>query len=260
MEIQMLERETNGLGYLVKEWPLDPDKSTIVFIHGAGGSSAFWQELIPGLSAGINTVAIDLPGRGRSKGRGKQKIEEYADAVVDSITEIGIPDPILCGLSMGGAIAQQILLDYPNRIKAAILIGTGARMKVAPSFFESIENDYSRFVDWLSKICVSQKTDPQKVHSFREDMLRSQPEVTRGDFRACDRFDVADRLAAIEAPVLVVTAEEDKLTPPESGEFLEKQIKNASRAHIMGAGHIVPVEKPDEINKTILKFLDQTGL
>ena len=60
--------------------------------------------------------------------------------------------------------------------------------------------------------------------------------------------------------MLVVTAEEDKLTPPKFGEFLEKEIKNASRVHIMDAGHIVPIENPDEVNKTITKFLDQTGL
>jgi pimeloyl-ACP methyl ester carboxylesterase len=160
---------------------------------------------------------------------------------------------------MGGAIAQQVLLDHPDRLIAAILIGTGARMKVAPAIFESIEKDYNNFVDWLCKICISKITDSKTVNPFREDMLRCKPEITHGDFQACDRFDVADRLAAIETPVLVVTAEEDKLTPPEFGDFLVKQIKNASRAHIMDAGHIVPIEKPVEINKTITKFLDQAG-
>ena len=256
----MQERKTNGIGYLAGKWPLDPEKSTIVFIHGAGGSSTFWQEQIKGLSTRVNTLAIDLPGRGRSHREGEQEIADYAEAVVKFITEIHIPDPILCGLSLGGAIAQQVLLDYPDRLKAGILIGTGARMPVAPAFFETIQKDYNGFVDWLCKICVSKNTDSKIVNPFREDLLRCKPEITLGDFRACDRFDVADRLAAIEAPVLVVTTEEDKLTPPEYGEFLEKQIKNASRAHIMDAGHIVPLEKSEEMNKTILKFLDQTGL
>jgi len=256
----MEQRTINGIGYISGGWPLDPVKSNIIFIHGAGGSSAFWQKQIKGLSARVNTLAIDLPGRGRSHSEGKQKIADYAEVVVKFITEIDITDPILCGLSMGGAIVQQVLLDYPDRLKAGILIGTGARMKVAAAFFETIERDYSGFVDWLCKICVSKNTDSQIVNPFREDLLRCKPEITLGDFRACDRFDVADRLAAIEAPVLVVTSEEDKLTPPKFGEFLEKQIKNASRSHIMDAGHIVPMEKSGEINKTILKFLDQTGL
>jgi len=256
----MQERKTNGIGYLAGDWPLNPGKSTIVFIHGAGGSSLFWQAQVEGLAARVNTLAIDLPGRGTTHGEGRQKIADYADAVVGFLAEIDISDPILCGLSMGGAIAQQVLIDYPNRLKAGILIGTGARMPVAPVFFETIEKDYNRFVDWLCKICVSRSTDPKLVDPFREDLLRCEPETTLGDFRACDRFDVADQLHAIKAPALVVTAEKDRLTPPESGDFLEKHIKHASRAHIMNAGHIVPMEKSDEINTAILKFLDQTGL
>jgi len=256
----MLERETNGIGYLAGVWPLDPEKSTIVFIHGAGGSSAFWQAQVKGLSTRINTLAIDLPGRGRSIGEGRQTIASYAEDVVGFLNQVDIPDPILCGLSMGGAIVQQMLLAYPMRLKAGILIATGARMEVAPAFFETIEKDYNGFANWLSKICVSKKTNPHRVDPFREDLLRCRPEVTIHDFGACDRFDVVDQISAINCPVLVVTAEEDKLTPPKFGKFLEKQIKNASRAHILDAGHIVPIEKPDEINKTIMKFLDQTGL
>jgi pimeloyl-ACP methyl ester carboxylesterase len=260
MENEMQERETGGIGYLVGDWPLDPQKSTLVFIHGAGGSSAFWQEQVRGLSSRVNTLAIDLPGRGRSIGEGRRTIAGYAEDVAGFLNEIDIPDPILCGLSMGGAIVQQMLLAYPKRLKAGILIATGARMKVAPAFFETIEKDYNGFAGWLSKICVSKKTDPHKIKPFREDLLRCRPEVTIKDFGACDRFDVVDQISDISSPVLVVTAEEDKLTPPKFGEFLKKQIKNASRVHIMDAGHIVPVEKPDEVNKAITKFLDQTGL
>jgi pimeloyl-ACP methyl ester carboxylesterase len=256
----MLERETNGIGYLAGDWPLDPEKSTLVFIHGAGGSGAFWQAQVKGLSARVNTLAIDLPGRGRSMGEGRQTIAGYAEDVADFLNQIDMSDPILCGLSMGGAIAQQMLLSCPKRLKAGILIATGAKMEVAPVFFETMEKDYKGFAGWVSKICVSKKTDPHTADPFQEDMLRCRPEVTISDFGACNRFDVADQISAINCPVLVVTAEEDKLTPPEFGDFLEKQIQNASRAHIMDAGHIVPIEKPDEVNKTIMKFLDQAGL
>jgi pimeloyl-ACP methyl ester carboxylesterase len=58
----------------------------------------------------------------------------------------------------------------------------------------------------------------------------------------------------------VVTAEEDKLTPPKVGEFLEKSIRTASRIHITDAGHLVPVEKPEETNQAILRFLDAVDL
>ena len=251
----MEERSAGGIGYLVSDWPLDLKKATIICIHGAGGSSRLWHDQIVGLSPGLNVVAVDLPGRGRSTGPGKQTIAEYADSVVRFITEISIPAPILGGLSMGGAIVLQVLLDQPNLLQAGILIGTGARMAVAPAFFEKIEKDYHGFVDWLCKICVSKKTDHQKILPFREDLRRCRPAVVSGDFHACDRFDVGDQLSAIKAPVLVITGEEDKLTPTGSGEVLEKGIDNASRITIARAGHLVPMEKPQETNQAILKFL-----
>ena len=130
----MEEHSTGGIGYLAGEWPLDLQKPTIVFIHGAGGSSLFWHNQIKGLSARVNTVAIDLTGHGRSPGAGKNAIADYAEVVVKFITETGVQYPILCGLSLGGAIVQQVLLNQPNLLKAGILFGTGASMKVAPTF------------------------------------------------------------------------------------------------------------------------------
>ena len=128
-------------------------------------------------------------------------------------------------------------------------------LAVAPAFFDKIEKDYNGFVDWLCKICVSKKTDPQKIRPFGEDLRRCRPAVVSGDFQACNRFDVRDQIPAIEAPVLVITGAEDKLTPPEFGEFLEKGIGTANRVHIAEAGHLIPMEKPEETNRAILKFL-----
>jgi pimeloyl-ACP methyl ester carboxylesterase len=256
----MEQRTSNGIGYITGGWPLDPVKSTLVFIHGAGGSGAFWSAQVQGLAARVNTVALDLPGHGRSGGGGKTKIEDYVQAVVDFIKQVDIPTPVPCGLSMGGAISQQLLLDYHDQANAGILISTGATLKVAPALLETIENDYNAFVDMICKFSCSKKTNRELVQPFREDLERCQQKITYGDFRACDRFDVTDRLSSIDVPVLVVTAEDDKLTPPKYADVLEKTIKNAVRAHIMDAGHVVPLEKPVAVNQAILEFLDRNGL
>jgi pimeloyl-ACP methyl ester carboxylesterase len=248
-----------GIGYLAGCWPPDPAKSTIFFIHGAGGSSLFWQAQVEGLAGRANTVAIDLPGHGRSAGSGCDNIEDYARAVVEFIKGLDVSRPVICGVSLGGAVAQQILLDFPQHAKAGILIGTGCSLKVAPFIFEKIENDYHGFVELLSKLCASKKTDRERVQPFRQDLADCKSEVAHGDFCACDGFDIKSRLSEIDVPVLVVTAEEDKLTPPNYGEFLHKNIKSATLVHIMGAGHIAPMEKPDKINRAIKEFMDDNG-
>jgi pimeloyl-ACP methyl ester carboxylesterase len=256
----MMEGIADGIGYLAGQWPPDPTKTTVIFIHGAGGSGLFWRAQVEGLAARTNTIAIDLPGRGRSGGTGCDTIEDYSKAVMDFIKSLEITSPVLCGISMGGAIVQQILLTPENPVKAGILIGTGCTLRVAPFIFETIANDYPGFVELLGKLSTSEKSDRASVQPFRDDLAQSKAEVTHGDFRACDRFDVTEHIASIAVPVLVLTAEDDKLTPPSYGEFLEKNIKQAKRVHIMDAGHIAPMEKPAEVNRAIIEFLAQAGL
>ena len=256
----MEERKTNGIGYLTGKWPLDAAKSTIVFMHGAGGSSAFWREQVDALAERVNTVAVDLPGHGQSDGNGHDRIEDYARAVVDFIRAIEAPKPIPCGLSLGGAIVQQLLLDFPDLFKAGILISSGAKLKVAPEIFVTIEKDVKRYVDMMVELVISKSTDPDRVKSFKDDTARCKPEILIQDFRACDRFDVMQRVGSITAPVLVVSAEDDLVTPPKYSDFLETSMAKASRVHIMEAGHIVTMEKPAEVNRAIMEFLDRTGL
>ncbi len=256
----MEDRKTNGIGYITSSWPLDPAKSTIVFIHGAGGSSAFWRAQVEALAERANMVAIDLPGHGQSDGIGHDRVEDYARAVVDFISTLDIPGPIPCGISLGGAITQQLLIDFPDLFKAGILISSGSKLKVAPEIFDAIEKDFKGYVDMMVKLVASNETDPDRVKNFKDDLARCKSEALIQDFRACDRFDVMQRLGTITSSVLVVSAEDDLVTPPKYGDFMEKSIAKASRVHIMEAGHIVPMEKPGEVNRAIREFLDRTGL
>ena len=256
----MVRRETNGIAYISSGWPLDEAKPTLIFIHGAGGSHVLWQGQVDGLEGKANAVAIDLPGHGDSKGDGMGTIEDYARAVAEFTRAIKAPKPVPCGLSMGGAITQQLLLDHPDACRAGILIGTGARLRVQPLILKTIEEDFSGYVDSFLTFAASEKTDPERLRPMAEATAQGNPQVALGDFKACDAFDVMERLPSIEVPVLVITSEEDKLTPPKYGIFLEETIKTASRVHIQDAGHLVPAEKPDEVNQVILDFLARTGL
>ena len=179
--------------------------------------------------------------------------------MLEFIEAIDAPKAILCGLSLGGAIVQQLLLDFAERFGAGILIGTGAKLKVLPALFEAIENDYPAFAEMVYKYASSEKTDPQTAQLFKKELIACPPKVTYGDFQACNRFNVIERLVEISVPVLVISAEDDNLTPPKYAQFLKDRIPNATRKHITDAGHIAPLEKPEEVNQAIIEFLDNHG-
>jgi len=256
----MEERMLNGIGYITAHWPLDPARATIVFIHGAGGTGNFWQAQVEGLAERANTLAIDLPGHGRSEGDGEDTIEGYARSVIDFMKWIDVPNPIPCGLSMGGAITLQLLFDCPKLLRAGVLLSTGARLKVAPMIFEALETDYNGYLTMFCEIIASPKTDSEIIRRWRENTARCKPEVTLRDFKACNRFDVMQLLGSIQLPVLVVSAEDDQLTPTKYGEYLKNNLPMARGTHFMEAGHILPMEKPEQFIQAIEKFLGLEGL
>ncbi len=235
-----MERRVSGnIAFICGRWPLDPSRSTLVFIHGAGESSLLWHAQVEELAVRANTVALDLPGHGRSGGRAQSRVEDYARAVIDFVDAVAVPRPVPCGLSMGGAITQQLLLDEPARFPAGVIISSGARLRVLPAVFATIESDFQAYVAMIDRSGFSEKTPAAVKQAFLEDSLRADP---------------------ARMPVLIVSAEDDQLTPPKYGLFLEKNIPGAVRCHVRDAGHFVPIEKPLELNAAIQSFLDANRL
>jgi pimeloyl-ACP methyl ester carboxylesterase len=256
----MYERTAKNIAFVAGHWPLNPEKPTILFIHGAGISSVLWENQIDSLKTHLNTIAIDLPGHGKSSGPGLDRVEDYSDAVTDFIETTGIPTPIPCGQSMGGAIVLQLILEQKISFKAAILVNTGARLRVMPFVFEAIKNDYKGYLNAVPAFAASEKTNPVKLASFMNDSAKCPPEVAYADYTACDRFNVTEKLSSITTPVLVLTAEDDKLSLPKFGSYLKDHIKNASITEIKEAGHLSPIEQPEVFNGAVIDYLKQEKL
>ena len=251
----MHELVCDGLGFVAGRWPLDPDLYTLVFIHGSGGSSILWHRQVTALADKMNTVAVDLPGHGRNDGPGMSRISDYSAAISRFINALDAPRPVVCGLSIGGAIVLDLLLNHKGVCHAGIVVNSGAKLKVMPLIFETIKNDYPGFVNSLYGFGISEKTDPAALTPLVDGMLQCPPDVTYGDFAACDSFDVMEQLHTIDVPVLVMTATDDKLTPAKYGNFLADTIPGASIVSIQDAGHLSPIEKPEAVGAAIENFV-----
>ncbi len=248
--------EKNGMAYISGNGNLNAHLPTLVFIHGSGQCGMFWEMQINGLSDIVNTIAVDLPGHGKSKGTGFESVEDYGKTVFELIRSINAPHPVLCGLSIGGAIVQHLLLKHRGFFRAGILINTGARLKVLPLIMDTVRKNHRAYLKMLIHMGVAEEN--------RSDALlckkilacsNAEPGVTAGDFKACHEFDTMATIHGIAIPVLVLSAEKDALTPVKYGSWLARHIRTAQHVIIGKAGHMSPMEQPDAVNKAIRKFI-----
>ncbi len=245
----------NEISFAADPWPPDPDRLTLVFIHGSAMSKSFWMPQMDGLSGAFNVIALDLPGHGDSPGDGYDDMAAYGRAVMAFIDAVDPPRPVPCGLSLGGAIVQYLLIHYPDRFAAGILINTGARLRVLPLIFEAIRGNFDDFVS-LSHLggVAAVNQSPAMAEKIRT-LMRCAPETAIRDFAACDAFDVMARLPEIKAPVLVISGSEDTTTPPKYAAYLAGHIPNAELTTIPDAAHLAPLEQPKAVNQAIADFL-----
>jgi pimeloyl-ACP methyl ester carboxylesterase len=251
-----LERhEKLNISFLASKWPRDKNKPNLLFIHGAGITALTWTLQLKGLANKANVIAIDLPGHGHSKGPGMDTIKAYAKVVSDLISALKLQKCMAIGISMGGGIIQQLLIDYPDSINAGILINTGAKLKVSPDIFEAAKADYKAFITDMSNILLPSTTASKKLDEALKDALKIDLEIVMGDYIACDNFDIRGKLHKINSPVLVISSKNDIMTPVWYGEYLAKMINNARLTIIESAGHLVQFEKPKAVNEAILNFI-----
>jgi pimeloyl-ACP methyl ester carboxylesterase len=231
----------------------------LVLIHGAGGTHLHWPPKMRRLQ-GRTVYALDLPGHGDSHGPGQSTIAGYRQAVETWMLELGLPPVVAVGHSMGGALALALALDAPDRVAGLVLVGTGARLRVHSMLLDATRPDGAG-MEVLSALMLSWYA-PEASPRMRELAARSLEATDRavlhGDFLACNAFDVMDRLAAIDQPVLVVVGEDDQMTPVKYARYLTDHLARARQEIVPRAGHMVMLEQPAATASVLAGWLDRT--
>jgi pimeloyl-ACP methyl ester carboxylesterase len=227
----------------------------LICIHGAGGTHHHWGYQLRNLGDIAQVYALDLPGHGRSAPPGRDTIVGYVGAVRALMDVLGLGYAVLAGHSMGGAVALQVALDAPERVIGLGLIGVGGRMRVAPAILDGLTGDrlatIRTIVDYAYAPDVSERVRRQAEAAY----ALCDPSVYRGDYLACDAFDVLSRLNKIDCPTAVVCGTADRLTPPKYAEALGDRIHGSVLTLIAGAGHMAPVDRPTEVNAALRKLI-----
>jgi pimeloyl-ACP methyl ester carboxylesterase len=241
--------------YYVHRRPVPDARPPVVLIHGAGGSHQHWLYQVRDLPQSVS-YALDLPGHGRSPGTGRDSIGAYGDWLRAFLDEAGLARAVLVGHSMGGAIALDLALRWPDRVAGLGLVATGARLRVAPAILEGIRQEPDEAVRLITDWAFGPEAPEEIVRLGRRQMGEVDPGVLYGDFVACDAFDVRERLGEIQAPALVLCGTQDRMTPAKYATFLRNGIAGAGLQLIEGAGHMLMIERPQAVNRALIRFLE----
>lgn len=232
-------------------------QTTIIFVHGAGGTWKNWAYQLSGIE-GYNLIALDLPGHGRSEGSPADVIKNYSEFIGSFVKALNITQFIIAGHSMGGAIGMEFALTYPDALIGLIIVDSGARLRVNPKTLEVL----SRGVHPIENIHYSYSRDISEVvlKQAVEEMRKIPTGVFLADFKACDGFNILDRVKTINLPALVICGEDDQMTPVKYSEFLAHELPQATISIIKSAGHMAMLEQPNLVNKSIQQFLETSVL
>lgn len=228
-----------------------------------------WKSQVEFLQTKFFCITYDIRGLGSSApGDGQYTIEMFTDDLADLIDELNLIRPVICGLSMGGYIALRAVERFEDKFSAVILSDTKAaadsneaKLKRAAGIKTINSEGAEKFVKDFVPGCFSSKTIKDKPKLYNEILdrsLLSHPTGLKGCLLAmAARTDTTAYLAKIKIPVLVICGEDDALTPPDVMKSMSKLINNSEFVLIPQAGHLSPVENPDEFNKKMKEFLDK---
>lgn len=232
----------------------------LLLVHGAGGSSLHFAQLMGLLAPHMACVAPDLPGHGQSPAGERvaeaDLLDHYVERLAELAESLGLGRFVLLGHSMGGAVAQLFALKYPDRLAGLVLMATAARLKVAPAVFETIRDHFEELPRLMEAVGYSPSTSPATVRSFCAAQLQAPREVVLADFRACALFDQRERVSAIRCPTTLLSAGDDRLTPPKLQAQLEQLIPRSRLVPLPRCGHFMFFERPEAVAEALVEAWD----
>ena len=267
----------------------DINSPKIVLIHGAGGQEIDWpmawrnandlnrsMGLTPSnhgairlFNAGLENYsiyAVDLPGHGKSEGKSKLSIGEYSCDIIDFLEVMNLSNVCLVGHSMGAAIALNASLSNSWRICSVVAIGGASKMIVNDAILEGLMNTFEETVDSIVKYSWHKKTgafaDSQLMATYfrqkaKQRILDAGSKTVHGDFLACSRFDLSERLEEIAVPVLVIASDCDRMVPLEVSWEMAELLKDCYFVSLKNCGHFQHIEQTGRVAGELVTFLSK---
>jgi pimeloyl-ACP methyl ester carboxylesterase len=230
----------------------------VVCLHCAEGNSAIFTDLLERVGAAHSPLAFDRPGHARSGQldalASVARMSQFTLALCD---KLGIERGVWLGTSLGGAIALETALAAPQRTRALVIIGSGARISVPDPQLEQVRRiTEGKGRREFGRTAYSPAASPDVMRrGFMED-LKTDPRAVYENLRAARDFDRERDLERVKCPTLVVVGEDDAVPGGQAqAEQLAARIPGARKVVIQKCGHRATLEQPEALANAVLGFL-----
>jgi poly(3-hydroxyalkanoate) depolymerase len=242
----------------------------LLLVMGLGGNIEMWDPFERALNCrGVQTIAYDAPGTGHSPARlVPQRMPGLARQAAHLLDALGHPSADVLGVSYGGAIAQELALGNPHRLRRLVLASTSCGLGGLPGnplAMSLLATPLRYYSPTFLRLTASVLYGP--TISAKDDLLREQINARRA--RPPTLWGYASQLVAgagwtswpwlgrITAPTLVIAGDHDPIVPPRNARILARRIPAARLELVPGAGHLLLLDRAEHCATLIADFLDR---
>lgn len=236
----------------------------LVFIHGLSDSLLYWEFLASHLKRDYQIIRMDLRGHGESYlGNDEVNIDLYVSDLKNLLDDLNLDKVDLIGFSLGGAVALDFSLKYPENVSSLVLMSSFSKSdeyltNIFTQFKDALKNSFEDFYDLILPMVLC----PEVIDDNREalDQIREFASKTANTdayikaVDACMEFDVDDSLSKIEVPTLVMSGKYDEISLLSSQKTIQKKIKNSELIVFDNVKHNLLIGKN---NERVLEVLEK---
>ncbi len=244
------------------------DAPLLVFANSLGTDFRIWDGVVAALGGQFRIVRYDKRGHGLSQVTpAPYSIADHAHDLAELLRHLQAGPAIVCGVSVGGMIAQMFASEHPASVRGLVLCNTAHKIGTAHMWESRIETIAANGIEvmadgimerWFSAAFHNERADEMQL--WRNMLTRTPLEGYLGTSAAIRDADLGDLVQKIAAPALCVAGSEDLATPPDHVEELSKLLPHARFRLIEGVGHLPCVERPDELVDRMIPFFNEAKL
>ena len=236
----------------------------VVLMHPVGLRAEFWAPVIAELEHQYRLIAIDARGHGESDVSGPFKLDDLARDAIELVRAVGLGPAVFVGCSMGGMVAQGVSVLAPEIASGIVIANTTytrdepgramIELRAAQAEMGMPVILPSTLARWFN--AQRQLNRPDLVLQARDWLLANDPTVHAWAWRAIRDLDFAEALRKSPVPALCVAGTEDQATAATAVRKMASDLPSASYREIPGAGHLAPLEEPQEFAALLREFIE----